>query len=66
MNPVQNDNRLLSLTDLVHRWSCSRSTAQRICAQKNIPVFHLSGQPRGLIRFRLRDIEALEKAASTA
>ncbi len=57
MNSVQNDQRLLSLSDLVHRWSCSRSTAQRICERKKIPVFYLSGQPRGLIRFRLRDIE---------
>lgn len=65
MNPVQSDDRLLSLKDLVHRWSCGRSTAQRICARHNIPALHLSGQPRGLIRFRLRDIEALEQASTT-
>ena len=62
--PVSNGVQFVSLNDLASRWSCSRSTAQRICARKNIPTFYLSGQPRGLIRFRLRDIEALEKEAS--
>ena len=53
----------VSLNDLACRWSCSRSTAQRICERKALPTFYLSGEPRGLVRFRLRDIEQLEASA---
>lgn len=56
-------DEFLSLNGLAQRWSCSRSTALRICKRRSVPVFYLSGEPRGLVRIRLEDIVKLEQAA---
>ena len=63
MNRSPEQDEFLSLAALAQRWCCSRSTAERACRKNRIPAFYLSGQGRGIVRFRLRDIVSHEVTA---
>lgn len=58
-------SQLVALGDIAARWRVSRSTAERILSHAGAEVFFLSGAPRGVRRYRLCEVEAIEAKAST-
>lgn len=58
-------SQLLSADQVAERWAISRSSAVRILERARVPALFLSGMPRGIRRFRLSDIEAIEARATS-
>ena len=52
----------LSPRHLAERWSCSRTTAQRIAARAGITRFYLGEGRNGMVRYPLKEVIAYEEA----
>jgi hypothetical protein len=61
---MQNSNPrviLVTLSFLAARWMCSEDSALRACERARLPVIRLTMNERGLRRYRLADVEELER-----
>lgn len=52
---------LVSPKDLAQRWSCSRSTVDRIARRAGFSRVLLGSGKNGLLRYRLNEVEAYEQ-----
>lgn len=60
---VSQDNvRFLSQSQLAVRWNCSHTSVQRIAERSGIARYLLGEGKNGMVRYRLDEIEAYEKA----
>lgn len=53
--------RYITPRELAHRWSCSRSTVDRIAAREGLTRLCLGEGRNGLTRFLFDEIEMLEQ-----
>lgn len=56
------DGRLVGLDWIADRWSVSRTTAARVLSKHDARAHLLSGAKRGVRRYRLAEVLAIEEA----
>jgi hypothetical protein len=56
----------LSPRDLALRWSCSRTTAQRVAARARFAKYFLGEGRNGMVRYLLSEVEAYEEKRRVA
>jgi len=63
MKPHPSETKYMALADLAVRWGCHRSTASRTLQRFGIPGLKMGRAKSASIRYRIADIERVERAA---